>query len=266
MSNPAALEVQSDAAILEQVVATGNLASLSAEQRVNYYRSICDSLGLNALTQPFQYITLKGKLTLYARKDATDQLRSIKGISIDKPDITFEDDWIIVAVVARDAAGRTDSDIGVVNKKDMENNFGNALMKAVTKAKRRVTLSICGLGMLDETEIETIPSARPVVVNTATGEIVESTTHGYERPLTQADKDEMEKRLEAKASTEKITEAQIQKLAILIKELYPKTEDMEQVRKWMTSEYGVQSRKDLSKSQASAMIDTLEKQKNGEPF
>ena len=33
-------------------------------------------------------------------------------------------------------------------------------MKAETKAKRRATLSICGLGMLDETEIETIPDAR----------------------------------------------------------------------------------------------------------
>ena len=30
-----------------------------------------------------------------------------------------------------------------------------------TKAKRRVTLSFCGLGILDETEIESIPGARP---------------------------------------------------------------------------------------------------------
>ena len=30
------------------------------------------------------------------------------------------------------------------------------MLKAVTKAKRRTTLSICGLGMLDETEVEDI--------------------------------------------------------------------------------------------------------------
>src|SRR6185312_3719783 len=35
-------------------------------------------------------------------------------------------------------------------------------MKAETKAKRRVTLSICGLGMLDETEVDSIPDARRV--------------------------------------------------------------------------------------------------------
>jgi hypothetical protein len=42
--------------------------------------------------------------------------------------------------------------------------LANALMKAETKSKRRVTLSICGLGMLDETEMETIPSAVQVQV------------------------------------------------------------------------------------------------------
>jgi hypothetical protein len=45
-------------------------------------------------------------------------------------------------------------------------------MKAITKAKRRVTLSICGLGWLDETEIESIPSAMPARVDIDTGEIM----------------------------------------------------------------------------------------------
>ena len=35
--------------------------------------------------------------------------------------------------------------------------LANAIMKTETKAKRRATLSICGLGFLDESEIETIP-------------------------------------------------------------------------------------------------------------
>lgn len=166
--------VKNDFSTIEQVVVNGDLSKLNAEQRVTYYRQVCNSLGLNPFTRPFDYITLNNKLTLYARKDAADQLRSKHGISIDKPDIRFEDEWIIVTVVAKDADGRTDSDIGVVKKTDMQGNLGNALMKAVTKAKRRVTLSICGLGMLDETEIETIPNARPVVV-AETGEIVDST-------------------------------------------------------------------------------------------
>jgi hypothetical protein len=149
---------------IETALIGGDLSKLTAEQRVSYYKNVCDSLGLNPLTQPFAYITLNGKLTLYARKDAADQLRRVNGVSIEKPEITFEDEWIIVTVAAHDNQGRTDSDVGVVNKKDMRGDFGNALMKAVTKAKRRVTLSICGLGMLDETEVDTIPDARPVPV------------------------------------------------------------------------------------------------------
>ena len=161
-----------DLNVIENALMKGDLAQLKPDERLSYYKAMCESLGLNPLTRPFDYINLNGKLTLYAKKDATDQLRKKHDISIGKPDIRFEDDWIIVTVEAHDKSGRIDSDIGVVSKKDMRGDFGNALMKAVTKAKRRVTLSICGLGMLDETEIETIPDARPVVV-TDHGEIVE---------------------------------------------------------------------------------------------
>ena len=170
------------AATVESVVLDGDLSKLSAPQRVSFYRAKCDSLGLNWLTQPFAYITLNGKLTLYARKDAADQLRKKHGISIEKPDITFTDEWIIVNVLARTPEGRTDADTGVVNKKDMRGDFGNALMKAITKAKRRVTLSICGLGMLDETEVDTIPDARPLAVDTQTGEIVAPRPHLRPQP------------------------------------------------------------------------------------
>ncbi len=50
----------------------------------------------------------------------------------------------------------------------------NAIMKCVTKAKRRVTLSICGLGMLDETEVDSIPTAQKVAVDPMTGALPEN--------------------------------------------------------------------------------------------
>lgn len=161
-----------DAATMESLIIGGDLSKLTPAQRVSYYTGVCKSVGLNPMTKPFDYIVLNGKMILYANKGCADQLRDNNAISIDKPDIQFVDDWIIVTVVARNGKGRTDSDIGAVNKKDMRGDFGNALMKAVTKAKRRVTLSICGLGMLDETEVETIPTAQPVKV-AETGEIVD---------------------------------------------------------------------------------------------
>lgn len=158
------LTVTNELSQIERVLVQGDLSQLSTDQRVTYYQSVCKSMGLNPLTRPFDYITLNGKLTLYAKKDAADQLRKINSISIGKPEISFQDDLIIVTVSGHDSNGREDSEIGVVKKSDMRGDTANALMKAVTKAKRRLTLSICGLGWLDETEVETIPDARPVVM------------------------------------------------------------------------------------------------------
>lgn len=148
-------------AAVEKALIQGDLAQLSEGERINYYQQVCESVGLNPLTKPFEYIKLNGKLTLYALKACTDQLRKINQISIDKPDIQFEDELIVVSVTARDKTGRTDSDLGVVVLGDLKGEAkANAIMKSLTKAKRRVTLSICGLGMLDESELDTIPQAQ----------------------------------------------------------------------------------------------------------
>lgn len=154
---------QRNAATLETVLIKGDLRDLSEEQRVSYYNRVCESAGLNPLTQPFAYIVLNGKLTLYALRSAADQLRAVHGVSVVDMDKTTEDGVHIVTVKVQDAKGRTDMATGAVSLVNLKGEaLANALMKAETKAKRRATLSICGLGLLDETEIETVPTARPL--------------------------------------------------------------------------------------------------------
>jgi hypothetical protein len=122
-----------------------------------YYRQVCESLGLNPLTRPFEYIVLNGRLTLYARRDATDQLRRLHQVSIEIISREKIEDIYVVTARARMPDGRTDEATGAVSIAGLRGDaLANALMKAETKAKRRVTLSIVGLGWLDETEIETI--------------------------------------------------------------------------------------------------------------
>lgn len=169
--------VEQDAQLMESVLLGGDLSKLAPHQRVNYYYRVCESLGLNPHTKPFDYIQLNGKLTLYAKKDAADQLRKINGVSIDDVDISETEKQFIVKVKGHDKEGRADVEVGVVNKNDMRGDTANAQMKAVTKAKRRLTLSLCGLGWLDETEVQTIPGAKPVDV-ADTGEIVEAESNG----------------------------------------------------------------------------------------
>ena len=95
---------------------------------------------------------------LYAKRDAADQLRKINGISIEIVGREISDGLLIVHARAKDKTGRDDEDFGVVAFKGGGGEFmANAMMKAVTKAKRRVTLSIAGLGFLDETEVDDIP-------------------------------------------------------------------------------------------------------------
>jgi hypothetical protein len=147
--------------IMERVIATGDLSNLTPNDRSMYYAAVCESVGLNPLTRPFEYITLNGKLTLYANKGCTDQLRSIRGVSIDITRRDRLDDLYVVTATATDPTGRRDSEIGAVNIGGLRGDaLANAMMKATTKAKRRVTLSICGLGLPDESEVDSIPPER----------------------------------------------------------------------------------------------------------
>lgn len=171
----APIAIRTDASVMEDVIAKGDLSDLKPEQRARLYMEVCRSLGLNPLTKPFDYITLSGRLTLYATRAATDQLRKINGVTIHQIEERTDGDLRIVRAHARDPSGREDMDIGAVNVKGLAGDaLANACMKALTKAKRRVTLSICGLGWLDESETETVPGARPIRVSVETGEIVDA--------------------------------------------------------------------------------------------
>lgn len=165
MSNAANIANIEPTAVLEKVIVTGDLSKLTPHERLSYYKVVCESVGLNPLTRPFDYIVLNGRLTLYARKDATDQLRRIHSVSvtITSRELIQNAGLYVVTARARTKDGREDESIGAVSVAGLKGDaLANALMKAETKAKRRVTLSIAGLGMLDESEIESIPDARPV--------------------------------------------------------------------------------------------------------
>lgn len=163
---------------VEAALVTNDLSKLTTEQRMSYYKSVCESLGLNPLTQPLSYISLNGKLTLYAKRDATDQLRKIHQISINITNRELlPNDVYIVTAKAKDASGREDESMGSVNIAGLKGDaLANAYLKAETKAKRRVTLSICGLGLMDETETETIKEAtfvsEPVAIAEKAKEVV----------------------------------------------------------------------------------------------
>ena len=144
-------------AAIEKVMIGGDLSVLNPEQRVKYYNAVCTSVGLNPLTKPFDYITLNGKLVLYANKGCTEQLRANRKISVKITAKETIEGVYVVTVEGSEPNGRVDSATGAVPIQGLKGEaLANAFLKCETKAKRRLTLSICSLNMLDETEVETI--------------------------------------------------------------------------------------------------------------
>jgi len=173
MTDSQSITTVPSASVIEQVIAAGDLSRLTPAQRVRYYLEVCDALGIDPRLKPFEYIHLQGRLTLYATRTATDQLRARRGISVEIVAREVIDGSIyVVTARATSPDGRRDEAIGAVSIEGLRGDaLANALMRAGTKAKRRVTLSICGLGMADESEVASIPDARVVAVDATTGEI-----------------------------------------------------------------------------------------------
>lgn len=147
---------------LSSVILNGDLSKLTPEQKLQYYNSLCKALNLNPFTKPFEYMDLKGRHILYATKGCADQLRKLHGVSIQITKTWDIKGVYFVQVKATDKDGRVDMATGFANVGNFAGeSLGNAMLKAETKAKRRVTLSICGLGaFLDENEVDDTPGAK----------------------------------------------------------------------------------------------------------
>lgn len=153
------LDSETTAKVVESLVLRGDISALTPEQRSRFYLQICESLGLTPATLPFAILRLQGKEILYPTRGATDQLAAIHRLTreiVDGPRVIDLAGTKMVLAVCRATHpnGRIETAIATVPLSDPL----NAMMKAETKAKRRATLSILGLGMLDESEMETIPS------------------------------------------------------------------------------------------------------------
>lgn len=245
----AQLATINDAAkVLEDVVIQGDLAKLTPAQRVMYYRQVCQSLGLNPFTKPFEYIVLNGKLTLYARRDATEQLRRLHKINLSITAREKIDDIYIVTARAVMPDGRTDESVGAVSLAGLKGDaLANAIMKAETKAKRRVTLSIVGLGWLDESEVGSITSGetRPAAVDIESGEIMEA-----------PGKEASGKKTTSKAGERHPTEKQLKRLFAIAREVNCSNEELKALMEHMFNRK-FQSSKELTLQEYEELCNTL---------
>jgi len=169
---------------MEALLIHGDLERMEPEGRMAFYRKRCDDLGLDYLTRPFDYIRVESQLVkgsfktiLYANKNCAEQLNELHNLShiilekrVDPDNAGVYQVWVRVRKpiwnkwTLQDNASiayREIDELGATNIAGLGGDkLANAQMKAVTKAKRRATLSICGVGVLDETEVETLPGVK----------------------------------------------------------------------------------------------------------
>jgi hypothetical protein len=150
-----------DPKVIESIVMNGDLSKLQPAQKVAYYNYRCSQAGLDPAAKPFDLLKLNGKEILYANAQCTQQLCAIHKLSTQVTHREKMDDIYLVSVRVTGADGRLSENQGAVAVAHLKGDaLANAVLKATTKAIRRAVLAHCGLGMLDETEAETIPNAR----------------------------------------------------------------------------------------------------------
>lgn len=181
---------------LEKIIIKGDLSPLNPQQKIQYYMKMCELTGLEPATKPFDLLNLKGKEVLYLNKAGAEQLRNNNGVSIINTRTEKIGDLFVYTAYGRNKAGREDVGTGAADMKGLSgDNAVNAILKAETKAKRRLTLSLCGLGLLDETEVDSIPGAIKVsghdIIDKKTGEILVEAEKRWEAKKAKLDEDQL---------------------------------------------------------------------------
>lgn len=162
--------------ILKVISGGGDLSKLNLEQRSEYVLALCEAHDLDPLGRPFSFMgTDDNGVILYATKNCSDQLRRKHSIQVTIKDRgqVAEGVYGVIAVATiqeEDADPLSDESIGTVSVAGLTGvALANAYMAAETKAKRRATLSLVGIGMIDETEArELTPRKAPEATATKT--------------------------------------------------------------------------------------------------
>src|SRR4051794_16290833 len=180
----AVADPEAAAGALAHVLGTGDLYQLTNEQRVAHYLNLCQSLGLNPLSRPFQWIEFKegentpAVLTLYFKPSGAAQLLRNHQISVYFPRKEIVGELFVCEAEGRAPNGRTGHAtkyVPLTGKygKLTGNRLANAFMSAESGALRRLALNMFGLSTgPDPDELRTVK----VVTVDGEGRVIDAPT------------------------------------------------------------------------------------------
>lgn len=154
-----------DQSIVSSVALNGDLSKLQPAQKVQYVTALCQRLGLDPVTQPLKLMKLNGREIVYADRGCAAQLNRLHGVSSEITKAEQIGDLFMVYGRAITPDKRFTDEIAAVPTVGLKGEaLANAYMKCRTKAMRRATLTHVGLGLLDESEVDSIPQAQKVEI------------------------------------------------------------------------------------------------------
>jgi len=184
-----------DPRVMREFVMTGDLSAIAKQDRPGLVMALCRYIGVDPIERPFSVFKDGKREVLYANRACTSALCRVRRISrevIAVEEKTIAGQLVIFAKARATmlSTGRYDESTGVVPvmvddkvwdeqarrkvskgwRMPDPNEAANLPMKAETKAKRRAVLDLVGLGLTDESEIDTIKGARIAQINMETGE------------------------------------------------------------------------------------------------
>jgi len=159
-----------------QATLDGNWQAVSIPDKIVFVKSLCDSLGIPLVMNPFLFIQTRNGLKFFAPAAAFHMIGEQKKISCEIRSQSIDKDLQLyeVAVRASMPDGRFSDNFAAVTLKNLGGeDYANAKMKCVTKAQRRAIKSLIGLPIPDEDDIkyegEIVPlTSTPVVAPIAT--------------------------------------------------------------------------------------------------
>lgn len=169
-------EVSSEDEIIK-VLMYGDLSSMTQKQKAEYLYKLAKKQGLDPISKPFDIIPLQGgKLTVYANKGAAAQLQAKHQLSVEEISAGFigKDENAIYQVKVKVTSpgsvssstkdhpstyvpGRVSYNVGCASLFGLKAEMlSNKIMACHTKAIRRAVLVHCGLGFMDESELDSV--------------------------------------------------------------------------------------------------------------
>jgi hypothetical protein len=172
------------AGALAHVLGTGDLYQLTNEQRVAHYLTLCESLSLNALSRPFQWIEFQETkdappvLTLYFKPAGAAQMLRNHHVSVHYPRKEIVGELFVCEAVGHTPDGRKGTATKYV---PLTGKYGrltgrhlaNAFMSAESGALRRLALAMFGLS--SGPDADEVANWRTVTVD-GNGRVVDNPT------------------------------------------------------------------------------------------